>query len=116
MSLPASRRLPEYSLLLAGLALTRIIGWGSIYYSPSVLADYLQREIGLSPTTIFGGMSGRDRREYRKVHGVGRACLQCGDRFTARNVQHLLCSAECKKARHVEQKAESAARAWWSET
>ena len=65
---------------------------------------------------IFGGMSGRERREYRKVHGVGRACLQCGERFTARNVQHLLCSPECKKARHIEQKAESAARAWWSET
>lgn len=55
--LPASRRLPEYSLLLAGLALTRIIGWGSIYYSPSVLAGYLEREIGLSPTVVFGGIT-----------------------------------------------------------
>ncbi len=55
--MPASRRLPEYSLLLTGLALTRIIGWGSIYYSPSVLASYLQREIGLGPTTIFGGIT-----------------------------------------------------------
>lgn len=57
MSLPASRRLPEYSLLLAGLALTRIIGWGSIYYSPSVLAGYLERDIGLSPTVVFGGIT-----------------------------------------------------------
>lgn len=56
-SLPASRRLPEYSLLLAGLALTRIIGWGSIYYSPSVLAAYLERDIGLGPTTVFGGIT-----------------------------------------------------------
>lgn len=56
-SLPASRRLPEYSLLLAGLALTRIIGWGSIYYSPSVLAGYFQREIGLGPATIFSGIT-----------------------------------------------------------
>lgn len=64
---------------------------------------------------IFGGLSARQRREYRKVHGVGRACLQCGERFTARNVQHLLCSPECKWLRHIEQKAESAARAWWSE-
>jgi len=55
--LPASRRLPEYSLLLAGLALTRIIGWGSIYYSPSVLAGYLQREIGLGPIVIFSGIT-----------------------------------------------------------
>lgn len=56
-SLPASRRLPEYSLLLAGLALTRIIGWGSIYYSPSVLAAYLERDIGLGPTIVFGGIT-----------------------------------------------------------
>jgi MFS family permease len=56
-SLPASRRLPEYSLLLSGLALTRIIGWGSIYYSPAVLAGYLEREIGLSPTVVFGGIT-----------------------------------------------------------
>ncbi|HEV2511353.1 MFS transporter [Bosea sp. (in: a-proteobacteria)] len=55
--MPASRRLPEYSLLLAGLALTRIIGWGSIYYSPSVLAAYLERDIGLSPTIVFGGIT-----------------------------------------------------------
>jgi MFS family permease len=56
-SLPASRRLPEYSLLLSGLALTRIIGWGSIYYSPAVLARYLEREIGLGPIVVFGGIT-----------------------------------------------------------
>jgi predicted MFS family arabinose efflux permease len=93
MSLPASRRLPEYSLLLAGLALTRIIGWGSIYYSPSVLAGYLQREIGLSPTTIFGGitillvigavispMLGRhlDRRGTRQAMALGAVISAVG--------------------------------------
>lgn len=56
-SLPASRRLPEYSLLLSGLALTRIIGWGSIYYSPAVLAGHLEREIGLGPIVVFGGIT-----------------------------------------------------------
>ena len=56
-SLPASRRLPEYGLLLAGLALTRVIGWGSIYYSPSVLAGHLERDIGLGPATVFGGIT-----------------------------------------------------------
>lgn len=56
-SLPVSRRLPEYSLLLSGLALTRIIGWGSIYYSPSVLARYLERDIGLGPIVVFGGIT-----------------------------------------------------------
>lgn len=55
--MPALFRLPEHSLLLSGLALTRIIGWGSIYYSPSVLAGYLAREIGLGPTVVFGGIT-----------------------------------------------------------
>lgn len=93
MSLPASRRLPEYSLLLAGLCLTRIIGWGSIYYSPSVLASYLHREIGLSPTVVFGGitillvigalispMLGRhlDRRGTREAMALGAVISALG--------------------------------------
>ena len=65
---------------------------------------------------VYGGLSGRQRRRWRKDAGVGRPCLECGDLFTPRNDQHLLCSAECKKARHMAQKAESAARAWWTET
>lgn len=43
--------------LLFGLALTRIIGWGTTYYSPSVLAPALGREIGLSPEIVFGGIT-----------------------------------------------------------
>lgn len=91
--MPASRRLPEYSLLLAGLALTRIIGWGSIYYSPSVLAGYLQREIGLGPIVIFSGitillvigalispMLGRhlDRRGTRQAMALGAVISALG--------------------------------------
>ena len=57
LSLPASRRLPEHSPLLAGLALTRVIGWGSIYYAPAVLASHIQQEIGVRPTGIFGGIT-----------------------------------------------------------
>ena len=64
---------------------------------------------------IFGGLSGKQRREYRRVHGVGRSCLQCGTTFRAYTDQQILCSTECKKARHAERKAESALRAWWSE-
>lgn len=55
--MPALFRLPEHSLLLSGLALTRIIGWGSIYYSPSVLAGYLASELGLGPAVTFGGIT-----------------------------------------------------------
>lgn len=55
--MPGFPRLPEHGLLLSGLALTRIIGWGSIYYSPSVLAGYLAQEMALGPAVVFGGVT-----------------------------------------------------------
>lgn len=64
---------------------------------------------------IFGGLSGNQRREYRKVHGIRADCLHCGVEFRLRNTTSGFCSPECKKARHHQQKMESAARAWWSE-
>lgn len=64
---------------------------------------------------VYGGMSGRQRREWRKTADIGRPCLHCGEKFTPRHAQHLLCSDDCKKARHHDQKTESALRAWWSE-
>ena len=64
---------------------------------------------------IFGGLSGNQRREYRKVHGIRADCLHCGTEFRLRNTTSGFCSPECKKARHHRQKMESAARAWWSE-
>lgn len=56
-ALPGFSRLPQHGPLLAGLALTRIIGWGSIYYAPSVLAAYLDRELGLGPAVVFSGVT-----------------------------------------------------------
>lgn len=64
---------------------------------------------------VFAGMSGRQRREYRSVHGMRANCLHCGTEFRLRNTTSGFCSPECKKARHHQQKIESAARAWWSE-
>jgi WhiB family redox-sensing transcriptional regulator len=64
---------------------------------------------------IFGGLSGNQRREYRSVHGMRASCLHCGTEFRLRNTTSGFCSPECKKARHHQQKMESAARAWWSE-
>ncbi|MBN9435455.1 MFS transporter [Bosea sp. (in: a-proteobacteria)] len=55
--MPGSFRLPQHGPLLAGLALTRIIGWGSIYYSPSVLAAYLDRDLDLGPAVVFSGVT-----------------------------------------------------------
>lgn len=55
--MPALPSLPEHCPLLCGLALTRIIGWGSTYYAPSVLAGHLSRDIGLSGEIVFGGIT-----------------------------------------------------------
>lgn len=55
--MPAFPRLPKHGPLLFGLALTRVIGWGSTYYAPSVLAGYLDRDIGLSAPVVFAGIT-----------------------------------------------------------
>lgn len=55
--LPALPRFSEHWLLLCGLALTRIIGWGSTYYAPTVLGSYVSRDIGVSGEVIFGGIT-----------------------------------------------------------
>ena len=45
------------SLLICGLVVTRIIGWGSTFYAPSVLARDIQRDLGLDVTVVFGGIT-----------------------------------------------------------
>lgn len=55
--MPAASRLPKHVPLLGGLALTRIIGWGSTYYAPSVLVGSVEPELGLSAPVIFGGIT-----------------------------------------------------------
>jgi len=55
--LAASSRFGGHGPLLCGLALTRIIGWGSTFYSPSVLVGALDREIGLNVEIVFGGIT-----------------------------------------------------------
>ena len=54
---PTGWRPPLHAPLLTGLALTRIIGWGTTYWAPSVLVFDLHREIGLSPAVVFGGVT-----------------------------------------------------------
>lgn len=53
----AISRFGGHGPLLCGLALTRIIGWGSTFYSPSVLVGALDREIGLNAEIVFGGIT-----------------------------------------------------------
>ena len=47
----------QHGPLLLGLALTRIIGWGSTYYAPALLVGYLDRELGLSSEIVFCGIT-----------------------------------------------------------
>lgn len=91
--MPAESRFPEHGPLLCGLAVTSVTGWGSIYYTPSVLAGYLDRDLGLSGTVVFGGitlllitgaicapMIGRhvDRRGTRRSMWVGSLVCALG--------------------------------------
>lgn len=53
----AISRFGGHGPLLCGLALSRIIGWGSTFYSPSVLVGALDHEIGLNAEIVFGGIT-----------------------------------------------------------
>jgi WhiB family redox-sensing transcriptional regulator len=64
---------------------------------------------------VYAGLSGAQRRKLRSQRPFNRSCLHCKELFKAW-AQQQFCSAECKRLRHIEQKAESAARAWWTET
>lgn len=48
---------PSDVVLLPALALGQIVGWGSTYYLPSVVAGSLMRELGFSATTIYLGVT-----------------------------------------------------------
>ncbi len=50
-------RLPPHALLICGLVVTRIIGWGSTFYALSVLARDIQRDLSLDVTFVFGGIT-----------------------------------------------------------
>ncbi len=41
--------------MLAILAVTQVVSWGSIYYAFAILAAEMQRELGLSAQVVFGG-------------------------------------------------------------
>lgn len=43
--------------MLCGLVATRLIGWGTTFYSPSVLMQALDRDLGLSAEIVFGGIT-----------------------------------------------------------
>lgn len=42
---------------IVGLAATQIVGWGTTYYVPSVLAPEFRASLGLSQEAVFGGIT-----------------------------------------------------------
>lgn len=44
-------------MLICGLVVTRIIGWGSTFYALSVLARDIRHDLGLDVTTVFAGIT-----------------------------------------------------------
>ena len=52
-----SAAVPRDSLLVPVLALGQIVGWGTTYYMPSVLAPDLGRDLGLDTTGVFLGVT-----------------------------------------------------------
>ncbi len=55
--MPAFPRLPEHGLLICGLVVTRIVGWGSTFYALSVVSRDIQRDLSLDVTTVFSGIT-----------------------------------------------------------
>lgn len=55
--MPLPFRFSGHGPLLCGLVLTRLIGWGTTFYSPSVLVQALGRDLGLNAEIVFGGIT-----------------------------------------------------------
>jgi MFS family permease len=79
--------------MLAILAVTQVVSWGSIIYSFAILSAEIQRELGLSAEIVFGGYSLSllvagvlatpvgamlDRIGGRNVMGAGSLLAACG--------------------------------------
>jgi hypothetical protein len=73
-----------------------------------VTAECLKENL-LKKDGIYGGTTGAERRKLRSA-GFDVECVVCGATFTAKQETYKLCSPECRRARHLEQQAESYAR------
>lgn len=48
---------PGPHLVVAIVSFGQIVGWGTTYYLPSALVDAFERDLGLTPTTIYLGVT-----------------------------------------------------------
>ncbi|KRE02263.1 hypothetical protein ASE63_07840 [Bosea sp. Root381] len=56
-ALPAFPRFPKHGLLMCLLVVATMTGWGATFYALSVLARDIQRDLGLDPRVVFGGIT-----------------------------------------------------------
>ncbi len=54
---PAAPLTPSTRIAVVALALTQLMGWGSTFYLPAVLAVPLGRDLGLGRELVFGGIT-----------------------------------------------------------
>lgn len=47
----------SFSLFIAGLAFTQIMGWGTTFYLPSILERQIGQDIGAGREVVFGGIT-----------------------------------------------------------
>lgn len=64
----------------APLAVTQIVGWGTTYWMPALLAEPLKRDIGLTPEIAFGGITVM----LMVSASVGPRCGRLIDRYGSR--------------------------------
>ena len=77
---------------IAGLGFTQIVGWGTTYLMPSVLARQLQELLGLSPELVFAGITVMFAVSAVSSPRVGRIVDRTGARrlMTAGSVVYAL--------------------------
>ncbi|WP_460077266.1 MFS transporter [Roseibium sp. ROS1] len=59
MTLPNSKLRTDFwpYVVVSGLGVTQIIGWGTIFYPPAVLADQMGHELGVGREAVFLGIT-----------------------------------------------------------
>lgn len=75
-----TRAAPRFPLLLTGLGITQVIGWGTTYYPLGALAGPIREATGWSDTLIFGAFSASLLLSGLIARAAGQAVDRLGGR------------------------------------